>query len=90
MKISKEDAKLLCRIAWRDSNKHRHTCVDCWLVFVFEREFSAIKTAKEKNGITKTQVKEACQVVFWDSRVNSEHYKSADDWIEKRFKEVIK
>lgn len=92
-KITIEDAKLLCRIAWRDAKLKRvggETDIDSWLLLVFNSEFNKCNKSSS-NPITKKVAQTLCQICWWDAKVNPEIYSSkACLWLKSEFPKVVK
>ena len=92
--ITKEDAELLCRIAWRDAKMARigvqEVDIDSWLMLIFDGEFNKCKK-HSSNLITKKLAQKLCQICWWDARVNSAIYSSKIRlWIKSEFPKILK
>lgn len=82
--INKENAELLCRIAWRDA-KNTKAGIDGWIILIFNNEFDKCKKSSS-NFVTKKDAKELCRICWWNARVNSEIYSSKIElWIKAEF-----
>lgn len=89
MAISKEDAELLYRLAWRDAKAkfYKGISKDDWDKQVFDVEYK--KCNSTKDGVKKAVVKEVCSIIWWDAKVNKDHYHSFLDWYSKRYEEIM-